>query len=278
MFSRRLPLLIKCKEKDYFDKQNIPIDTLPFTPGKVYIYLYENVAKDDLEFVFPNVKISMTWKDRLLFFIPAATAVISVIVKILPQLLFILGVIVFVTVGQSSIEALRIKEDSLENIMPVLVTVLSLVLALGGVAFKQYNTYKTKYIKFQKEVTDTLFFRNLTNNVGVFQYLIDAAEEEECKEIILVYYHLLTSKVPLTAEQLDNCIEEWMEDKFDTKIDFDIQSTLENLSEITGKIVKNGSDEISLLSRDRDNFCHVLSLDDAKIVIDYIWDNAFKYA
>ena len=40
----------------------------------------------------------------------------------------------------------------------------------------------------------------------------DAAEEEETKEIILVYYHLLTSPDPLTPAQLDDRIERWMEE------------------------------------------------------------------
>ncbi|NES66202.1 MAG: DUF3754 domain-containing protein, partial [Okeania sp. SIO2D1] len=138
-------------------------------------------------------------------------------------------------------------------------------------------------IKFQKQVTDTLFFNNIANNAGVFQTLIDDAEEEECKEIILVYYHLLTSNTYLTPEQLDDKIEAWMEKKFDTKIDFDIKGPLNNLANIQGKIVRDGEDEdeisdIPLLTYDKNGCCRVLPLDDAKQLIDYIWDNAFHYA
>ena len=35
--------------------------------------------------------------------------------------------------------------------------------------------------------------------------------------------------------------------------------------------------ETSLLSYDKQGYCHVLPLDDAKKVIDYVWDNAFMY-
>jgi hypothetical protein len=167
--------------------------------------------------------------------------------------------------------------------MPVLVAVLSLVVALGGVGFRQYNNYNYKKVKFQKSVTDTLFFRNLANNASVFGALIDAAEEEECKEIILAYYHLITSQTPLTSEQLDDRIERWMENKFGTKIDFDINDSLRNLEGIRGKIVKDDADEentseVPMLTYDNQGYCQVPSLDDAKTIIDYLWDNAFDYA
>ncbi|MEC4985130.1 MAG: DUF3754 domain-containing protein, partial [Oscillatoria sp. PMC 1076.18] len=140
----------------------------------------------------------------------------------------------------------------------------------------QYSNYKSKLIKFRKDVTDTLFFKNLANNESVFQALIDAAEEEECKEIILAYYHLLTSSVPLTPEELDERIETWMLEKFDTKIDFDINGPIGNLEEICGQI-QEGGEEVCLLKKDPGGVCRVLPLDEAKSLIDSIWDKIFLY-
>jgi hypothetical protein len=137
-------------------------------------------------------------------------------------------------------------------------------------------------MKFLKNVTDTLFFRNLSSNAGVLQSLIDTAEEEECKEIILVYYQLLTHPEALTAAQLDDEIESWMEQKFGVKIDFDINGPLQNLEKLRGKILASCQDEAStsekaLLTRDAQGVCHLLSLEESKRLIDYIWDNAFRY-
>jgi hypothetical protein len=68
-----------------------------------------------------------------------------------------------------------------------------------------------------------------------------------------------------------------MERNFDTAIDFDIQGPLRNLAQIRGKI--DAEDEpIPLLSYDRQGACQVLPIDDAKAIIDYVWDNAFLYA
>ncbi len=278
----RVVLLLKFKDTAYFAAKKIKIENLDFTPGKMYIYLYKNIPKYDLELLFPNIKISMTWKDRLLFGVPAVGAAVPVIIKALPQLLLVIGVILFFTLGPSVARDLGADEEAVHNIMPVLVALLSVVVALGGFAFKQYTNYKNKQIKFQKSVTDTLFFRNLDSNAGVFQALIDAAEEEVSKEIILVYYHLLAQQEPLTAERLDNRIEQWMAEKFGTKIDFDINDPLGRLEIIRGKLIKAGQDEtsapeLSLLRRDEQGFLHVLPLDSAKTVLDYVWDNLFRY-
>ena len=280
----RVVLLLKFKDSANFISKKAKQNQVGFKPGKIYVYLYKNIPKFDIEFIFPNVKISMTWKDRLLLGIPAIGAAIPLLAKVLPQLLLIVGIILFVTFGplDLNIEQLKVSEDAVRNVMPTLVAMLSLVVTMGGFAFKQYSSYKTKRIQYQKHVTETLFFNNLASNAGVFQSLIDAAEEEECKEIILVYYHLLTSSVPLTPEQLDNRIEAWMSEKFDTKIDFDINGPLRNLEAIRGKIsLDSGSvseSDLSLLRIDPQGYCHMLPLEQALKVMDYVWDNAYLYA
>ena len=70
----RVVLLIKFKEEKHFANKPTPQEQLNFKPGYIYIYLYKNLSKLDLEFIFPNVEMSMNWKDRLLFGIPAIGA------------------------------------------------------------------------------------------------------------------------------------------------------------------------------------------------------------
>ena len=278
----RVVLLIKFKSEQHFTQKPTPQTELTFKPGSVYIYLYKNLSKLDLEFIFPNVQMSMNWKDRLFFGVPAFGAGIALIIKILPQLLLIAAVFFYVFWGEIPQDIIAVGEDEIKNLTPLLVTSLSLLATLGGFAFKQYNSYKNKQIKFQKNITETLFFRNMASNVGVFQYLIDAAEEEECKQIILVYYHLLTSETRLNAQQLDNAIEEWMSVKTGHKIDFDIEKTLKSLAAIRGKVGIGSSqegmdEEISLLKQNDQSHLEVISLSQAMRVIDYVWDNAFDY-
>ena len=130
----RVVLLLKFKNTRYFEAKKIPIKKLNFKPGKIYVYFYKNIPKYDLELLFPNIKLSMTWKDRLLFGIPAIGAGIPLILKIIPELLAIAAVILFVFFGQSSLVK-YIKEEQVRNIMPMLVALLSLIVTLGGFAF-----------------------------------------------------------------------------------------------------------------------------------------------
>ncbi|MCB9079425.1 MAG: DUF3754 domain-containing protein [Anaerolineaceae bacterium] len=272
----RVALLLKFKDRAYFEAKKAKLDKLNFTPGKTYIYLYKNIPRHDLEVLFPNVEVSMTWKDRLLLIVPALGAGIGVLFKALPQIILIIGVILFFTLGPQAADDMGANEENVRNIMPVLAALLTLVIALGGFAVKQYTTYKTKQIKFLKDMTDTLFFRNLSNNASVFQALIDAAEEEETKEIILVYYHLLTSPDPLTPAQLDDRIERWMEEKFGAKIDFDIEGPLQNLEQIHGP--RPGTDQVEpLLHRDEIERLYLQPLDESKGIIDWVWDNLFQF-
>lgn len=277
----RVVILLKFKDEDYFVAQGKKIDNFNFTPGKMYLSLYKNIPKFDLELLFPNINVRMTLKDRLLFGVPAVGAAVPVILRVLPSFGLVIGILWLVIFGPSAVtQALNANEENLRNFYPVLTALLTAVIALGGFAFKQYNSYKNKRIKFQKDVTDTLFFRNLENNAGVFHGIIDAAEEEETKEIILVFYHLLTHPEPLTPDELDNRIEEWFEEQFDTQVDFDIGKTIGNLEAIQGRYIDSQTGqpiEATLISRTAEGHCQALPLEEAKMVIDHVWDNLFDY-
>jgi len=102
-------------------------------------------------------------------------------------------VILFVTFGSLDIEQLKVSEEEVRNVMPCWSPCYHWW-SHWAALLKQYASYKNKKIKYQKNVTETLFSKNLASNTGAF-HSYWCRWEEECKEIILVYYHLLTSKV-----------------------------------------------------------------------------------
>ena len=279
----RLVLLIQFKGKGHFqakEKQNKRKrgkEERQFTPGKMYVYFYKNIPKLDMDLLFPNVKTSMTLRDQLMLAVPAVGAAIPVLLKALPNILILVAAILLTLNAGSALDSIDVEEEQARNIMPVLVATLTFVIALGGFAVKQYSQYKNKKIKFQKDVTDTLFFKNLANNASVFKMLVDIAEEEECKEIILVYYHLLTSPEPLFPQDLDAKVETWMTEKTGAVINFDINGPLQNLKGLSGLTGANKTKK-SLLRHDDRGRCCVLPLQEAAEVLDYLWDNAFHYS
>jgi hypothetical protein len=81
---------------------------------------------------------------------------------------------------------------------------------------------------------------------------------------------------------LDNKIEQWMMEKLGINIDFDIHGPLNNLQKIKGKIVHEGNNEdemkdIPLLSYDEQGNIEILPLKQSRMILDYVWDNAFQY-
>lgn len=270
---------LKFRDEAYFTKKGQKVEQLTFRPGSIYLYLYKDIPQNDLELLFPNVQLSMNWFDQVLFVVPAFGAGISMLIKIVPNLLLLLGVITFLLFGPSSAERLGVTESQIHELSPVLFAFTSVMLALGGFAYKQYDTYKNKRIRFMKNVTETLFFRNLANNSSVFHSVIDAAEEEECKEIILAYYHLLINGRCMMSNQLKSEIDKWLQKQFNTKVNFDINKIISRLRNISAEIVPPGAIQrrnIALLTVTDNGECRVPSILEAKMVIDARWDAAYN--
>lgn len=249
-----------------------------FQPGCIYLYLYRDIPQHDLELLFPNVRLSMNWFDRFLFFVPAFGAGISMLIKIVPNLLLLLGVIAFLTLGPSFSERLGVNEQQIHETSPLLFAVSSVLLALGGFAYKQYDSYKNKRILFMKNVTETLFFRSIANNASVFQCLIDAAEEEECKETIVTYYHLFINNGVMTPQQVERRIESWLHHVCGLPLEFNAERAFARIQNLQAEITPCGERQarlVSLFTVDDEGNCHIPALLEAKMVLDKLWDSAY---
>lgn len=268
----RVAVLLRFKDPEHFDnrRKKWRMEEIDFKPGKIYLYLYKNVPKNDLELLFPNVEVSMTWRDKLLFAVPAAAGAGPLLVKVLPSLGLIIGVIVLMTMGPDYARQWNLDTDEGQTLYPLLVAVLSASFALGGFAVKQYLNYKNKKLKFQKRVTDTLFFKNLVTNRGVLFTIVDSAEEELGKEMVLAYHHLHRAGQPLSERELDERVEAWIRQHCNQDVDFDVHKALERLSSFKhdGRpiIAENGG------------HWSALPLDTAKATLDRHWDGLFDYS
>jgi len=251
----RVAIYIKFKEKSYFDSQNRK--NLYFEPDSTIIKLFHNIPKADLEMLFPNSRVRMKTIDKIIIGVPAAVSGIIVLVTKLGASLLLIGSAFSFWLGFQD-EEVRIKQQHLIALGAGLGT-------LGGFLFRQINKYKNRKIKFMKTLSDNLYFKNLDNNAGVFYHLIDAAEEEEFKEAVLAYYFLLNAKEALTKKELDDRIENWLAEKWDCHIDFEIGDAIDKLQ------------RLELIEVDADHLRGV-ALSAAKQQLDSIWDNFFTYS
>jgi len=244
---------------------------IPYTPGKIYLYQYKDVPKPDLEILFPNVRISMNWKDRIMLGVPAIAAAVLTFIKVGSQIALVALAISVVFFGK------KIDAGKPEDLMAAAVAFLGILVAFGGLCFKQYSSVKNKRIQFLKDVSEHLFFRNIAMNKAVFDRIIDDGEDEDCKEAMLVYYHILsTPEVTHNRESLDTKIQDWMNEKFDTVIDFDIDGPIEKLKKFQGKT--NSGEVKSLITEGPDGALQIPTLQEANQIMDYHWDNAFSFS
>jgi hypothetical protein len=250
----RVAMYVKFKPASYFEQKKRK--QLMFEPGSTILKLFRNVPKADLEMLFPNTEVRMKTMDKVVMGVPALAGGIIVIATKLGAVIALLASLFSFWLG------FREDEPIIDN--GKLIAIGAGFGALAAFLFKQWNAYKNRKIKFMKALTDNLYFKNLDNNAGVFHHLIDAAEEEECKESLLAYVFLHASEKPLREEELDQQIEAWFEEKWDTKLDFEVEDALPKLERLG-------------LAHCEDGLWSVIPMNEAKERLDHTWDNYFEF-
>ena len=250
----RVVIYVRFKDAQYFKEQERT--DLLFEPGTSVIKLFRNVPKNDLEMLFPNTEIRMKPIDKVIIGVPAAIGgLFMLITKLGSTLLLIIAVIAFWL-------GLRSEPASINQ-----ATLIALTVGLGGLGgflWRQFNKYKNRKISFMKTLAENLYHKNLDNNAGVFFNIIDAAEEEECKETILAYYHLLASNQIMTASQLDAGIEDWFKNKYNCTLDFEMDDAIRKLK------------DLGLVEKTSDGY-KAIDIDIANQHLDKQWDQIFSF-
>jgi len=222
-------------------------------PGSVVLKMFHNVPKADLEMLFPNTKIRMRLKDKLMIGIPALISGIIIAVTKLGASFIIIVALFGFWFGFSD-EPVDLNKTSL----------LALMAGLGSIAgylWKQFSGFNNKKLEFVQKLIENLYFKNLDNNEGVYYRLVNEAEKEEVKEILLTYFFLLQSKKPISMEELDLGLEHWIEETWSCTIDFDVDDAMQKLQRLklvtqvdSGFVVVNLSAAIKCLDNRWDNY------------------------
>ena len=129
---------------------------------------------------------------------------------------------------------------------------------------RQFGKFKNRKIQFMKSLSENLYFRNLDNDAGVFNHLLDAAEEEEVKEAVLAYHFLRSAEGALTADELDRRIEDWFARRWGIEFDFEVADGVGKLRRLR-------------LIDDTDGRLSAVPLAEATRRLDETWDNLFVY-
>ncbi|MER3417222.1 MAG: hypothetical protein C4297_13585 [Gemmataceae bacterium] len=208
----------------------------------LYIKLFKDTHKDDLEMLIPGVKIRIKALDKL---------------KIGMPLLF--GTLMFL--GKIAFSAAVTLATGLMG----LISWLGLVCAPLGYGFRSYYGYISTRQRYQLTMSQSLYYQNVANNLAAFSHLIDQAEAQEFREIILAWAFLWKHAPDRgwTSTELDRSIEEYLSRTAGLHRDFEIDDALAKL------------DYWGLAHADAQGRWHATPLDKGLRHLDCLWDNFF---
>jgi hypothetical protein len=201
-------------------------------PGSTMLKLFQNVPAADMEMLFPNTRIGMRLMDKLLIGVPAIVSGGVVLTTKMGATLVLLGSLLGFWLGVSN------EPVSLDR--GAVIALLAGIGALGGYLYKQFSKYRNRKLKYTQALTENLYFKLLDNNAGVLYRVLDEAEESEVKESLLAYYFLLVADEPLTTAALDQNIEAWLAERWQCRLDFDVDDALGKLRRLSLALEEDG--------------------------------------
>lgn len=191
----------------------------------VFLKLFKDIPKQDLEMLLPGGKLKMPGMEQ-------GKLGASV-----------LGTVGYVTYKLAKDFTMGITGGPLSYYGPV-----GLIASYG---YKQYAGFQNTKQSYSARLTQSLYYQNLDNNAGVFHRLIDAAEEQECREAILGYYFLwrYADETGWTAAELDDRVEAYLEKATGLKVDFEIGDALDKLENL--RFVEKDGEQFRAVPLDR---------------------------
>ncbi len=187
-------------------------------PDTVYVKLFKNIHKQDLEMLLPGTTVKMSLVDRTKIAFPTVSG---------------LGVSAY-KATQIGLFGKLLKGGIMAALAGGLWAIFGAVVVLStliGYAVKSFLSYVTTKNKYQLNLTRSLYFQNLDNNAGALARLTDEAEDQECCEALLGWFLLWrhAGKTGLTDRELDRRAEKFLREHAGLEVDFQHDDALHTL-------------------------------------------------
>jgi hypothetical protein len=168
----------------------------------IYIKLFKNIPRADLEMVFPNTRIRFRLFDKIKLGVTASGG---------------LGVGVASTVSNIAVASNPIA-------------LAGALAGLGGIALRQVFAFFNQRNKYMVTMAQNLYSHALADNRGVMTLLAERAAEEDIKEEILLYSLLAKERVHVSElRDADRAIERYLSSTFGLDLNFDVEDALDRL-------------------------------------------------
>jgi hypothetical protein len=203
------------------------------TSDHVYIKLFKNMPRSDVEMAFPNTKVRFRPFDKIKLGVTAGSG---------------LGVGVIGTIGKLAL---------LSNPYTLVMTLGG----LGGIAVRQASNFIAQRNRYMVVLAKNLYFHSMADNRGVMTLLADRAADEDIKEEMLLYTALANERLNArNLETIDRGIEGYLAGTFGINVDFDVSDALARLK-------KEG-----IVTELEDGTLQTLPPAEAAFHIDKLWD------
>ena len=169
----------------------------------IYIKIFKNIPKSDVEMVFPNTVVKFRMQDKVWLGVTGGGAV---------------GAGVFGAAGKL---ALAFSNP---------ITAAGAVGGLGMVLFRQVMNVMNQKNRYMQVLAQNLYFHAMADNRGAMSKLADRAAEEDFKEEVLLYSVLAKEDVNRRdLAEVDRAIQAYIERTFGLQVDFEVDDALERL-------------------------------------------------
>ncbi|MES1201545.1 MAG: DUF3754 domain-containing protein [Pseudomonadota bacterium] len=225
-------------------------------PGAALVKHFRNVAHAELVTLHPGARPSMRPHDQVFLAAPAIAGGVPILLNLWPALTVLFAVL------SAYFGARGVIEDS--ELKRALAAVSGLA-AVGAFVMRQRMKYEAQTLRYQKQLSETVYFRNIANNAGVLDLLIGEGEDQDVKEALLGYAMLLAANKALQKDELDAAAEHFLRETLKLDIDFEIADAL-------GKLERYG-----LVTREGEAYRAVDTVA-ALGKLDAAWDGYFSFA
>ncbi|QJW99781.1 DUF3754 domain-containing protein [Frigoriglobus tundricola] len=206
----------------------------------VFLKLFKDIPCEDIEMLLPGGQLKMPALERWKLGGTVTSSIAYVVWKL------------------TDMPLLSLAGGIASGALWSLYAPVSLVLGYG---YKTWYSFQSSRQTYTLQLTQSLYYQNLDNNGGVMFRLLDEAEEQETREVLLAYFYLwrYAGSDGWTAAQLDDYIELDLERRLNMEIDFEIADALQKLER--GGIVEQISDRY-----------RAVPIEQAQERLDALWD------
>lgn len=225
-------------------------------PGAALVKHFRNVANAELVTLHPGARPSMLKRDQVFLAAPAIATGVPVLLNLWPAVTVIFAVLAAYFGTQGVIE---------ENELKRALAAVSGLVAVGAFVMRQRLKYEAQTLRYQKQLAETVYFRNLANNAGVLDLLVGAGEDQDAKEAMLAYAVLRRENRPLAKAEVDNFAEAILRERFGLDVNFEIHDAMDKL------------ERLGLVSAEGEGYA-AIAADEALRRLDAAWDNLFNFS